>query len=77
MTEEYNTVLFSWYFKGFELLRRYLAKHPVGVDFENLDLEEVDKEMAVDKASQFATPKGDVPRDAPPPPAGDDATANT
>ena len=26
--EEYNTVLFSWYFKGFELLRRYFVKHP-------------------------------------------------
>ena len=23
MTNEYITVLFSWYFKGFELLRRY------------------------------------------------------
>ena len=31
-TDEYNTVLFSWYFKGFELLRRYLVKHPSGVD---------------------------------------------
>ena len=31
-TDEYNTVLFSWYFKGFELLRRYLIKHPTGVD---------------------------------------------
>ena len=51
MTEEYNTVLFSWYFKGFELLRRYLAKHPIGVDLENLDLEEADKEMAADEAS--------------------------
>ena len=47
------------------------------MDFENLDLEEVDKEMAVDKASQFATLEGDAPRDAPPPLAGDDATANT
>ena len=27
-TEEYSTVLFSWYFKAFELLRRYLIKHP-------------------------------------------------
>ena len=26
--EEYNTVLFSLYFKGFELLRRYFVKHP-------------------------------------------------
>ena len=31
-TDEYNIVLFSWYFKGFELLRRYLVKHPVRVD---------------------------------------------
>ena len=30
--DEYNTVLFSWYFKGFELLRRYLVKHPARVD---------------------------------------------
>ena len=41
-TDEYNTVLFSWYFKGFELLRRYLVKHPSGVDLGKLDLEEVD-----------------------------------
>ena len=41
-TEEYSIVLFSWYFKGFELLRRYLVKHPTGVDLPNLDLEVVD-----------------------------------
>ena len=40
-TEEYNTVLFSWYDKGFELLRQYLVKHPSGVDLENLDMEVV------------------------------------
>ena len=43
-------MLFSWYFKGFELLRIYLVKHPTGVDLYNLDLEEVDQEMAVDEA---------------------------
>ena len=37
--EEYNTMLFSWYYKGFELLRRYLVKHSFGVDLENLDME--------------------------------------
>ena len=37
-TDKYNTVLFNWYFKGFEFLRRYLVKHPTGVDLENLDL---------------------------------------
>ena len=50
-TDEYNTVLFSWYFKGFELLRRYLVKHPTGVDLQNLDLEVVDQEMAIDEAA--------------------------
>ena len=50
-TDEYNTVLFSWYFKGFELLRRYLVKHPSRVNIESLDLEEVDKEMALDEAA--------------------------
>ena len=37
-TKEYNTVLFSWYYKGFELLLWYLVKHPTGVDLGGLDL---------------------------------------
>ena len=56
-TDEYNTVLFSWYFKGFELLRRYLVKHPSGVDLQSLDLEVVDQEMAADEATQSSAPK--------------------
>ena len=63
-TEEYNTVLFNWYFKGFELLRRYFIKHPSGVDLEKLDLEEVDKEMAVDKAAQSSAAETDAPENA-------------
>ena len=59
-TEEYNTVLFSQYFKGFELLRRYFIKHPCGVDLEKLDLEEVDKEMAADKAAQSSAAEIDA-----------------
>ena len=27
LMEEYNAILFGWYFKGFELSRRYLVKH--------------------------------------------------
>ena len=50
-TKEYNTVLFSWYYKDFELLRRYFVKHPSKVDLESLDLEEVDQEMVADEAS--------------------------
>ena len=74
--EKYNIVLFSWYFKGFELLRRYFIKHPFGVDLENLDLEEVDKEMATDEASNSTALDGDAPESALPPPTGDDAVAN-
>ena len=59
-TDEYNTVLFSWYFKGFELLRQYLVKHPTGVDLQNLDLEVVDQEMAIDEATQSSAPEVDV-----------------
>ena len=63
--EEYNTVLFSWYFKGFELLRRYFIKHPSGVDLEKLDLEEVDKEMDTDEAAQSSATETDAPENAP------------
>ena len=63
-TEEYTTVLFSWYFKGFELLRRYFIKHPSGVDLEKLDLEEVDKEMAADEAAQSSATETDALKNA-------------
>ena len=71
-TEEYSTVLFSWYFKGFELLRRYLVKHPTGVDLPSLDLEVVDQEMAVDETAQSSAPEGDTPGDSLP--SGDAST---
>ena len=75
-TDEYNTVLFSWYFKGLELLKRYLVKHPSGFNMESLDLEEVDKEMALDEAAQSSAPDGDAPEPAIDVPAGEDAAAN-
>ena len=74
--DEYNTVLFSWYFKGFKLLRRYLVKHPTGVDMESLDLEEVDKEMAIDEAAQSSAPEGDVPENATDAPTGENSAVD-
>ena len=68
-------MLFSWYLKGFKLLRRYFIKHPSRVDLENLDLEEVDKEMAADEASHSMAPDGDALESALPPLTGDDAVA--
>ena len=76
-TDEYNTVLFSWYFKDFEFLRRYLVKHHTGVDLQNLDLEVVDQEMATNKATQSSAPEDDVPEKTPADnvaAAGDDAS---
>ena len=73
-TEEYTTVLFSWYFKGFELLRRYFIKHLSGVDLEKLDLEEVDKEMDADEAAQSSAAETDAPENAL---ESGDAVANT
>ena len=64
-TKEYNTILFSWYFKGFKLLRRYFIKYPSGVDLEKHDLKEVDKEMATDEAAQSSAAETDAPENAP------------
>ena len=50
-TEEYDTILFQWYFKGFELLQRYLIKQGPGTDLEDLDFEAIDKEIEEDKAA--------------------------
>ncbi|XP_030964640.1 uncharacterized protein LOC115985888 [Quercus lobata] len=71
--EKLKTVAASWYFKGFELLRRYLVKYPTGVDLPSLDLEVVDQVMAADEAAQPSAPDSDAPAadDAPP------AAANT
>ena len=54
-TKEYNTILFQWYFKGFELLRRYMIKHGPGMDLKDLDFEAVDKEIEEDEAAQALT----------------------
>ena len=52
--DEYNTILFGWYFKGFELLMRYLIRHGPGTDMEDLDFKAIDKEIKADKAAQAA-----------------------
>lgn len=84
LIEEYNTLLFIWYYKGFELLRRYLVKHHSGINLEDLDFKKVDKEMEAEESSQSTAtteenvPKEDTanPEDAPTKAVGgDEATA--
>ena len=50
-TDEYNTILFQLYFKGFELLRRYLVKHGPRTNLEELDFEAVDKKIEEDEVA--------------------------
>lgn len=47
--EKYSFALLDYYFKGFKLLRSYLAKNFLGLDLSNLDFEEVDKEIMADE----------------------------
>ncbi|KAK9997388.1 hypothetical protein SO802_022074 [Lithocarpus litseifolius] len=53
-TDEYNAILFGWYFKGFKLLWRYLIKHGPGTDLKKLDFEIIDKEIEANEAAQAA-----------------------
>ena len=70
LTEEYNAILFGQYFKGFELLRRYLVKHGLETDLEDLDFEAIDKEIKADKAVQAAQATASVGEDPPMPEKG-------
>ena len=40
---------------GVELFHKYLAKHHLEMDFSQLDMEEVEKEVLVDRPSEVAT----------------------
>ena len=60
-TEEYNTILFQWYLKSFELLRRYLMKHRPGIDLEDLDFEAMDKKIKADEAAHVVQAPGEDP----------------
>ena len=71
LTDEYNVILFGWYFKGFKLLRWYLVKHDPEIDLEDLDFEAIDKEIEVDKAAQAA--QATAAEDPPVPEKEDDA----
>ena len=61
LTDKYNAILFGWYFKGFELPRRYLIKHSLGTDLGDLDFKAIDKEIEADEAAQAATITGKDP----------------
>lgn len=49
LTNKYNPILFGWYFKGFEQLRRYLVKHGPETDLEDMDFEAINKEIEAEE----------------------------
>lgn len=50
--DEYSDKLCDYYVEGFELFRKYLAKHHPKLDFADLDMEAIEKEVLSDH--QFA-----------------------
>ena len=70
LTDKYNTILFSWYYKGFELLRRYLVKHGPRTDLEDLDFEPIDKEIEADEAAKAAQTFATIDEEPPVPEKG-------
>ena len=51
----FSNKLREYYVDCFELFRKYLAKHHPELDFTQLDMEEVEKEMLEDRPSEVAT----------------------
>ena len=70
LMEKYNAILFGWYFKGFELLGRYLVKHGLETNLEDLDFEAINKEIEADKAEQAAQATASAGKDPPMPEKG-------
>ena len=53
-SEHFSDLQLIQYFKGFELLRRWIMKHhSLPVDFSNLDFKKIDTEILVDKAKEL------------------------
>ena len=52
-SDRFSNIQFEQYFKGFELLRRWMIKHHSHVaNFANLDFEAIDIEILVDEANE-------------------------
>lgn len=58
VSDKYSDKLCDYYVKGFELLRKYLAKHHPELDLSNLDMEAVENEMLGDPQSTKGVGEG-------------------
>lgn len=48
----------DYYLEGFKLFQKYLAKHHPGLDFLDLDMETVEKEVLADRQSAKGVGEG-------------------
>ena len=49
VSEEYSEKLCDYYVEGFELFKKYLAKHHPSLGFSNLDMVAIEKEILADR----------------------------
>ena len=57
-SDEYLHKLCDYYVGGFELFRNYMAKHHPSLDFSNLDMEAVEKEILENRQTAEGIGKG-------------------
>ena len=50
-SDEYSNKLCDYYIEGFELFRKYLVKHHLELDFADLGMEVIEKEVLADHQS--------------------------
>ena len=48
VSDEYSSKLCDYYVEGFELFRKFLAKHHPSLDLSKLDIKAVEKEVLED-----------------------------
>ena len=58
-SNKYSDKLCGYYSEGFNLFRKYLAKHHLELDFSKLDMEELEREILKDRPSEVATEVND------------------
>nr|POE94900.1 hypothetical protein CFP56_72318 [Quercus suber] len=63
-SDEFSDKLCDYYMDGFNLFRKYLAKHHLELDFSQLDMEEVEKEILADRPSKAVAENEVVPSSA-------------
>ena len=54
-SDEYSDELCGYYVEGFDLLRKWMAKHHPDLDLSGLVMEDVEKELLVDHPSEAMT----------------------